>query len=104
MPIYEYQCNECGVRFERKQSFHDEPVKVCPECKGKVRRLVHATGVIFKGSGFYVNDSKGSRGNLTSSSDKSDKKESAKKDSSEKKASSKKAASKSKSSDSSADE
>ncbi len=61
MPVYEYQCTECGTRFERTQSFHDDPVKICPECKGKVQRLIQPTGIIFKGSGFYVNDSRSSR-------------------------------------------
>jgi putative FmdB family regulatory protein len=65
MPVYEYQCSECGVRFERIQSFHDDPVEVCPECEGNVQRLIQPVGVIFKGSGFYVNDSKSSRKNLT---------------------------------------
>ena len=59
MPVYEYQCGTCGVRFERTQSFKDEPIKVCPECGGKTHRVIGATGVIFKGSGFYINDSKG---------------------------------------------
>ena len=84
MPIYEYQCKECGVRFERIQSFSDEPVKVCPECEGETQRLIQPAGIIFKGSGFYVNDSKSSRKNLTtpankdSSSDESKTTESAK--------------------------
>jgi putative FmdB family regulatory protein len=59
MPVYEYQCKTCSVRFERTQSFKDEPVKVCPECGGETYRVIGATGIIFKGSGFYVNDSKG---------------------------------------------
>ncbi|MCS7177690.1 MAG: FmdB family zinc ribbon protein [Anaerolineae bacterium] len=56
MPVYEYQCKACGVRFERVQRFTDEPVKVCPECGGSVYRLVQPVGIIFKGSGFYVTD------------------------------------------------
>ena len=56
MPLYEYQCSECGVRFERVQHFNDEPVKVCPECNGETKRLIGPVGVVFKGSGFYVND------------------------------------------------
>jgi putative FmdB family regulatory protein len=58
MPLYEYQCKECGVRFERTQSFHDAPLSVCPECEGSVHRVIGTTGVIFKGSGFYINDSR----------------------------------------------
>jgi putative FmdB family regulatory protein len=56
MPVYAYQCNECGVRFERRQSFSDAPINVCPECEGKVHRLIQPAGVIFKGSGFYSTD------------------------------------------------
>jgi putative FmdB family regulatory protein len=58
MPLYEYQCQECGLRFERRQSFSDEPVKICPECTGPVARLIQPAGIIFKGSGFYVTDSR----------------------------------------------
>ena len=57
MPTYEYECKRCGVRFERFQSMSEEPIKVCPECGGEVRRLISAGGgVIFKGSGFYATD------------------------------------------------
>ena len=58
MPLYEYQCKDCGVRFERTQSFHDTPLTECPECEGAVHRVIGTTGVIFKGSGFYINDSR----------------------------------------------
>ena len=58
MPLYEYQCQSCGVRFERRQHITDEPVKVCPECGGEVHRLIHPVGIIFKGSGFYVTDNR----------------------------------------------
>ena len=58
MPLYEYQCHACGVRFERLQHMTDEPVKVCPECGGEVYRLIQPMGIIFKGSGFYVTDNR----------------------------------------------
>ncbi len=58
MPLYEYQCQACGVRFERRQHVNDEPVKVCPECGGEVHRLIQPVGIIFKGSGFYVTDNR----------------------------------------------
>ncbi len=58
MPIYEYECGTCHFRFERKQSFDEEPVAMCPECQGKARRVIHSTPVIFKGSGFYITDSR----------------------------------------------
>ena len=56
MPVYEYECGSCHHRFEKKQSFHDEPKAVCPRCKRKAKRVFHAAPVIFKGSGFYVTD------------------------------------------------
>jgi len=60
MPTYDYQCNACGHQLEIFQSMSDEPVRLCPECgKEELKRLVGGgLGVIFKGSGFYVNDSK----------------------------------------------
>ena len=58
MPLYEYQCEDCGVRFERRQRMTEEPVKVCPDCGGDVHRLIHPVGIIFKGSGFYVTDNR----------------------------------------------
>ena len=57
MPTYEYECEKCGHRFERFQSMTDDPVKRCPECRCKVRRLLGTgSGIIFKGSGFYETD------------------------------------------------
>lgn len=56
MPIYEYECDGCGHRFERHQSIASEPVKRCPHCGGAVRRVIYPVGIIFKGSGFYVTD------------------------------------------------
>jgi len=58
MPIYEYECGSCHHRFERKQKFDEEPVAMCPKCGGKSRRVIHSTPVIFKGSGFYITDSR----------------------------------------------
>ena len=56
MPLYEYQCQKCGHRFERIQRFSDPLVKKCPECNGKVEQLLSAPAVQFKGSGWYVTD------------------------------------------------
>ena len=56
MPIYEYECEICRCRFERRQRFDEEPVTVCPECDGKARRVIHSVPIIFRGSGFYVTD------------------------------------------------
>jgi putative FmdB family regulatory protein len=58
MPTYEYECGSCHHRFERKQRFDEEPVAMCPECGGKARRVIHSTPIIFKGSGFYITDSR----------------------------------------------
>ena len=58
MPTYEYECSNCKHRFERKQSFDEEPVAMCPECQGKARRVINSIPIIFKGSGFYVTDSR----------------------------------------------
>ena len=57
MPTYEYECLECGHRFEEFQKMSDEPIQKCPKCGGKVRRLIGTgAGMLFKGSGFYVTD------------------------------------------------
>jgi putative FmdB family regulatory protein len=58
MPTYVYKCEECNYHFEQIQKFSDKPLKVCPRCKGKVKRVIHPTGIVFKGSGWYVNDSR----------------------------------------------
>ena len=57
MPTYEYECTSCKHTFEAFQAMSDAPLKECPKCGKKIRRLIHGgTGVIFKGSGFYVTD------------------------------------------------
>jgi putative FmdB family regulatory protein len=56
MPLYEYECQKCGHRFERIQKFSDAMVKKCPECGGKVEQMISAPAVQFKGSGWYVTD------------------------------------------------
>lgn len=60
MPTYQYSCTECGHFFEAVQSFSDESLTVCPECSGRLRKVFNAVGVVFKGSGFYRTDSRGS--------------------------------------------
>ena len=70
MPLYEYQCQKCGHRFERIQRFSDAMVKKCPDCGGKVEQLISAPAVQFKGSGWYVTEYAGkSSGRSVSSSD-----------------------------------
>jgi putative FmdB family regulatory protein len=57
MPIYEYECGSCGHRFEKRQAFSDEANAICPKCNsGSCSRIPFPTPIIFKGSGFYVND------------------------------------------------
>lgn len=57
MPTYEYECTDCGYEFEEFQSIMAEPLEKCPECTGKVKRLISmGGGLIFKGSGFYITD------------------------------------------------
>jgi putative FmdB family regulatory protein len=58
VPTYQYACTECGHRLEAVQSFTDEPLSECPECAGKLRKVFSSVGVVFKGSGFYRNDSR----------------------------------------------
>ncbi len=59
MPTYDYRCTSCGYEFEHFQSMFDEPVKICPRCEGAVKRVISGgTGLIFKGSGFYITDYK----------------------------------------------
>ena len=58
MPTYAYACTECGHRFEIVQSFSDDSLTACPECRGRLRKVFDAVGVVFKGSGFYRTDSR----------------------------------------------
>ena len=57
MPTYQYACNACAHEFEVFQSFSDASLTVCPVCKGEIRKVYSAVGVVFKGSGFYKTDS-----------------------------------------------
>jgi len=58
LPTYEYACTVCDKHIEVTQSFADAPLQTCTECGGKLRRVFHPVGVLFKGSGFYSTDSK----------------------------------------------
>ena len=82
MPIYTYQCENCGVRFERQQSFSDPVLKQCPECLEEALRKVYTpVGIVFKGSGFYSTDNRSPSGTrpkkekTTSESSNNEKKE-----------------------------
>lgn len=68
MPIYTYRCAECGVQFERRQSFSDQPLTRCPECNKKSLHKVYTpVGIVFKGSGFYATDHKSPSGQVSRS-------------------------------------
>ncbi len=84
MPIYEYECEQCGRRYEVWQKITDDPLTTCEACKGKLRKLISQSSFILKGSGWYVTDyarkekkseakeaSKSSESSSKSSSDKS---------------------------------
>ncbi|MET0999351.1 MAG: FmdB family zinc ribbon protein [Marmoricola sp.] len=78
MPTYQYSCTDCGHFFETFQSFTDDSLTVCPECEGRLRKVFNAVGVVFKGSGFYRNDSREQKsgangGSSTSTKDSSEK-------------------------------
>jgi putative FmdB family regulatory protein len=66
MPTYEYECKTCGYSFDAFQPMSEAPLKICPQCGKEVRRLINGgSGVIFKGSGFYITDKKGASGTTT---------------------------------------
>ena len=67
MPTYQYACAACEERLEAVQKFTDDPLTECPACGGKLRKLFSPVGIVFKGSGFYRNDSRSS-GNGSKSS------------------------------------
>jgi putative FmdB family regulatory protein len=94
MPIYTYRCENCGVQFDRRQHFNDEPLKICPECQTETLRKVYLpVGIVFKGTGFYATDNRSPSGqesrvteeqvsgdSETSTTDKEPKKKSSKPD------------------------
>lgn len=61
MPTYQYRCTECGSDLEVVQKFTDDALTECPTCGGDLRKVFNAVGVVFKGSGFYKTDSRGSK-------------------------------------------
>lgn len=75
MPIYTYRCENCGVQFDRQQSYQDAPLKVCPECRKRaLKKVIAPVGIVFKGSGFYSTDHRSSSGSSTRSSRKDESK------------------------------
>ncbi|WP_128375223.1 FmdB family zinc ribbon protein [Streptomyces cavernae] len=72
MPTYQYQCTECGEGLEAVQKFTDDALTECPSCGGRLKKVFSAVGIVFKGSGFYRNDSRGaSSGSAPKSTSKS---------------------------------
>lgn len=72
MPTYQYRCSDCGHSFDQFQRFADAPLTECPECGGLIKRVLHPVGVVFKGSGWYITDSREAKNGKKSSSDGSD--------------------------------
>jgi len=58
MPTYTYQCAECGVAFDQFQKFSEDPLTECRSCDGTVKRVIHPVGIVFKGAGWYITDSR----------------------------------------------
>jgi putative FmdB family regulatory protein len=80
MPLYEYECEACGSRFEKIRKFADPPLEVCDKCgKGPVRKLISSPAIQFKGSGWYITDyakkSTAESGDAKPATEKSDKAE-----------------------------
>src|SRR6476619_2264180 len=89
MPTYTYQCDSCGHGFEAVQRFADDPLTECPQCGASIRRVIQPVGVVFKGSGWYITDSRpksqesngnGSKSDAKPAADKSEAKTGAKSD------------------------
>jgi putative FmdB family regulatory protein len=66
MPTYGYRCTKCGHQFEVFQRMSDEPIQTCPQCEGKVTKMLYPSGVVFKGTGYYSTDYKGSGSSASS--------------------------------------
>jgi putative FmdB family regulatory protein len=74
MPTYQYACTsqDCGLRFERVQAFTDPAITECPDCSDRVRKVYGSVGVVFKGSGFYRNDSRDAKAGAAAAKTDSD--------------------------------
>ncbi len=76
MPTYHYRCSDCGHSFDFFQKFADDPLTECPECGGPIRRIPQPVGIVFKGSGWYVNDSRDAKKSTSTPSTESSEKKS----------------------------
>ncbi|WCH93283.1 zinc ribbon domain-containing protein [Streptomyces moderatus] len=70
MPTYQYQCTQCGEGLEAVQKFTDDALTECPNCQGRLKKVFSAVGIVFKGSGFYRNDSRGASSSSSPASSK----------------------------------
>ena len=70
MPTYEYRCRDCSDHVEVWQSFHDDPLTQCAACGGSLRKVFNPAGIIFKGSGYYVTDTRADRQSLNGNGSK----------------------------------
>jgi putative FmdB family regulatory protein len=93
VPTYTYTCTACNDIVEKRQSFSDQPLTTCEQCGGALRKIIHPVGIVFKGSGWYITDSRSS-GNGRRSSESSSPSSSSTKESSSKQSSSKEPTSK----------
>jgi len=71
VPTYQYACTDCGEPLEAVQSFSDPALTVCPNCEGRLRKVFNSVGIVFKGSGFYRNDSRAGNGSTEKSGESS---------------------------------
>jgi len=93
MPTYEYRCKECGEQLEVVQAFTDDPLTVCPNCSGELRKVFAVPGISFKGSGFYKTDNRSKKSASATKSSESSTDSGSKSDSSTSSSDSKKDAS-----------
>ncbi len=68
MPTYSYKCNNCNHQFDQRQRMSDDPLTECPECNGRIRRVVSSVGIVFKGSGFYITDNRNGKSEKSANS------------------------------------
>jgi putative FmdB family regulatory protein len=95
VPTYTYTCTACNAHVEKRQSFSDPPLTTCEQCGGTLRKIIHPVGIVFKGSGWYVTDSRSSKATTNGPSSSTDAESgSSAKDSPTKEASSKESSSK----------
>jgi putative FmdB family regulatory protein len=73
MPVYEYKCTKCSTKFDRRRGFHETAEEECPVCSSEAQRVFSPVPIVFKGSGFYVTDSKSKNSASSGNSDNGEK-------------------------------